>query len=369
MRKLFIISLCLLLIQSCETITDNNPVNNLLGLTVINLTAEEEDLILLFNNRHTDLAVPVKVTVDGKTYSGNLRAGGAGSRYYPKFSFRVIMNNTPIKGVMDFSLSAQPYDKTYIKTALASYLYDAVGFPVFYSEPVFVTLNNENYGIYNFIERINEDFFIKRNLPLGELYKVQFDARFTFLKENRLEASFDKEFPDDGNYSSLAALISASDNTLPLDIPEIMGKYIYIENYLWYHVISTIRSDADSYTNNFYLYKRTVSDPFSFIPWDFDKTFTGNIGLYGYNELIESLLRNDEVFSSYINKLRFVTDNIFTEENLFPIIDRLYNRLSEYYKYDPYLHNIDMMKETGIIKEFIINRRNKIKELIKDAEN
>ncbi|RPI67894.1 MAG: hypothetical protein EHM47_15185, partial [Ignavibacteriales bacterium] len=255
------------------------------------------------------------------------------------------------------------------KTALASYLYDAAGFPVFYSEPVFVTVNNKNYGIYNFIERINEEFFRKRDMALGELYKVQFDSRFTFFKENRLEATFDKEYPDDDNYSSLAELIAASDNTSPPDIPETMEKHMDIENYLWYHAISTIRSDPDSYTNNFYIYKSIVTVPFSFIPWDFDKTFTGNIGIYGYNELIESLLRNDEVFDSYINKLQFITDNIFTEGNLCPIIDNMYNRLDEYYKYDPYLVNKNVEAEINSIKNFITHRRNEIKEMIKDAEN
>ena len=363
MRLLFIVLLSLFL-SSCDTITDNNPVNSLSGLSIINIIAGEEDLIRLFNNRFTDLSIPVKVNFEGKTYSALLRASGAGSRYCPKFSFRVIMKDNTIKGINDFSLSAQPFDKTFIKTAVASYLYSSAGFPVFYSEPVFLTLNNRNYGIYNFIERIKTEFFNRRSLPLGELYKVQFDAHFTFREEDRLEEGFVKEFPDDDNYSSLADLISASDNTPAPEIPEVLGRYLDIERYLWYHVISSIRSDPDSYTNNFYLYKETLAGPFSPLPWDFDKTFTGNIGLYGYNELVESLFRNKDILSSYNTKLSFAAEQIFTESNLYPIIDEMYNRLAEYYKYDPYLVNIDMENEVKGIKDFIAKRRQQIKEII-----
>lgn len=363
MRALLIILACILL-NSCDTITDNNPVNSLSGLSVINIIADDEDLIKLLNNRFTDLEIPVKVGFEGNTFSANLRASGAGSRYYPKISFRLIMKDNSIKGIKDFSLSAQPFDKTFIRTAVASYLYSSAGFPVFYSEPVFLTLNNTNYGIYNFIERIKTDFFARRGMPLGELYKVQFDAHFTFKEEGRMEEGFSKEFPDDDNYSSLADLISASDNVAPANIPSVMGRYMDIERYLWYHVISTIRSDPDSYTNNFYLYKETLAEPFSFIPWDFDKTFTGNIGFYGYNELIESLFRNKDIVSSYTAKLGFTAEHIFTESNLFPIIDGLYNRMAEYYKYDPYLVNTNIEKEVEGIKNFISKRRQEIKEII-----
>jgi spore coat protein H len=369
MKKIIFLVLFLIFLSSCETVTDNNPVNDLTGLKIIKLIADDEDLERLFNNRFTDLAIPVKVNFEGEILKGTLRAAGAGSRYYPKFSFRVRLNDSQIFGVQEFSLSAQPSDPTFIRTALASYLYQQLNFPLFFSEPVYVTLNNQNYGIYNFIERFDNYFFTRRNIPVAELYKVQFDARFTFLKENRLEANFDKEIPDDDNYSSLADLIIASDNTPPEDIPEVMSRYMDIDNYLWYHAISTIRSDPDSYTNNFYLYKSALEAPFKFIPWDFDKTFNGSIGLFGYNELIVSLLRNEEVFESYKSKLKFIIDNIFTENNLYPIIDRYYSRLQEYYPHDPFLVNRNIIEEINFLRTFITNRRSEILVLINNGEN
>jgi len=148
-----------------------------------------------------------------------------------------------------------------------------------------------------------------------------------------------------------------------------LRKYADIDNYLWYHAISSIRSDPDSYTNNFYLYKSFFSDPFNFIPWDFDKTFTGNIGLYGPNEIIESLVRNQEIFSAYKEKVKYIIDNIFTEENLFPIIDRLYNQMEEYYKYDPFLANRNIKQETDNIKSFITQRRIELNGMLNNAEN
>jgi spore coat protein CotH len=367
--RLLITIISALFLYSCNTITDNNPVNALSGLMQIKIIAEDDDLARLFNNRFTDVAVPIKINYEGKILTGTLRAAGAGSRYYPKFGFRVKLNNSNIKGYSEFALSTQPADPTYIKTAIASYLYEAAGLPVFYSEPVFITVNNQNYGIYNFIERIDEVFFSRRNINISELYKVLFDARFTFMRENKLDATFGKEIPDDENYSSLAELIRASDQTLPGDIPLTMNKYIDIDNYLWYHAVSTIRSDPDSYTNNFYLYKTSVDGPFKSLPWDFDRTFTGNIGLYGPNELIESLIRNKEVFASYRNKMQTLVENIFTESNLYPIIDFWYSRLDEYYKLDPFLSGRNMHQEIDHLKNFIKLRRIEMMELLEYAEN
>jgi spore coat protein H len=366
--KYIIFFISAILFYSCD-VTDYNPVNELSGVKIVSLFAEDEDLERLLNNRHTSIAVPVKVNFEGETHAGVLRASGAGSRYFPKFSFRVILDNSSIMGVRDFSLSAQPSDPTYVKTAVASYLYKAYDFPVFFSEPVFVTVNNKNYGIYNFIERINEDFFRKRNVPVRELYKVMFEAKFSFLKENRLEANFEKEIPDDDNFSSLANMIIASDAAVPEDIQETLGRHMDIDNYLWYHAISTIRSDPDSYSNNFYIYKRSYESPFMFIPWDFDRTFTGDVGLYGENELIESLIRNQQVLTSYKTKLKDIAERVFTEDNLYPLIDSYYQKLKPYYSLDPYLENKDIIAEINFIKEFITLRRNKILNLGNYGEN
>jgi spore coat protein CotH len=368
MRILFLL-LISLFFSSCETINDNNPVNDLSGVTVIKITAEEDDIINLFNNRFTNLEIPVKINLDGIIHSGTAEAAGAGSRYYPKFGFRIKLNNTTISGLSEFSLSSQPADPTYIKTAIASRLYEEAGFPVFYSEPVFVTVNNRNYGLYNMVERIDPHFFYRRNLTVGELYKVQFQSKFTFNRENNLEANFDKEIPKDGNYSSLAALIRTSDETIPEDIPSVMSRYMDIENYLWYHAVSTIRSDPDSYSNNFYIYSTSVGVPFMFLPWDFDRTFTGEIGLYGSNELIESLIRNDEIFASYKNKLRHIIENSFAEEQLFPLIDNMYSKLEQYYEYDPLLTNKDIRQETEYLKNFITLRRTEMMELLEYGKN
>jgi spore coat protein CotH len=367
--RTLIILLIALGFYSCETITDNNPVNDLEGLTVIKLIAADDDLERLFNNRFSDLEIPVKINYQGNILTGTLRAAGAGSRYYPKFGFRVKLKDSSINGLSEFSLSSQPADVTYIKTAVAADLYKAVNIPVFYSEPVFVTLNNENYGVYNLVERLDYNFFYRRNLSIGELYKVNFDSRFSFSSENRLEATFEKEIPDDDNFSSLAEFITALDQTEPEDIQSEIGSYMDIENYLWYHAVSSIRSDPDSYTNNFYLYKSSVEVPFNFLPWDFDRTFTGKIGLYGDNEIVRSLFRDNDVFESYKNKVRFILENYFTESRLYPLIDGLYSKLHEYYKYDPFLAQKNMQQEIEYLKNYIKQRREELLELLTHAEN
>ena len=103
-----------------------------------------------------------------KALHGSLRPSGAGSRYFPRWSYRVELNeNEFIENINIFNLSAQVHDPTMLHTTLVAELYRQAGFYVFDNFPVFVKINNEDKGLSQFIELVNEDFFsIKSNSRL-----------------------------------------------------------------------------------------------------------------------------------------------------------------------------------------------------------
>jgi len=54
MKKYFSAIIIFFVFNSCDTVLDNNPANNLKGMDIMRMTAEEENLINFFNNKFTD---------------------------------------------------------------------------------------------------------------------------------------------------------------------------------------------------------------------------------------------------------------------------------------------------------------------------
>jgi spore coat protein CotH len=135
---------------------------------------------------------------------------------------------------------------------------------------------------------------------------------------------------------------------------------------LRYHAVSTIRTDPDSYTNNFFLYRSAPNAPFQVIPWDFDKTFfrDHDLGLYGENGIILKLLQNDSCAVLYRNFMKSYLDDVFTAQRLFPMIDSLAILIRDYHPLDPYLSQYDFSVEINSTKSFITRRRNTLLDLL-----
>jgi spore coat protein H len=357
------------LLLSCDSPTDNNPANNIKTIHTLGVYISDEDYSMLLENRFSNLSVPAEIFLKDKKYTGDIEAQGAGSRYFPKWGYTIRCDSPQsILGLKNFNLTTQVYDKTKIRNTLASYLFRQAGFYVFDSEHLFLKINNENKGLYILVERMDEDFFRKRNLPVYEVVKVGFGAKFTFNEANDLSDSFEKEIPDDKNFSNLTEFIYALDNVDNSNIFKTIGKHLDIEEYLKYHAMTSILNNSDGLTNNFFLYKESPSAPYFILPWDFDKTFDPktNYGLFGENQIIQQLFQSDSCYNLYISILKNYLNNYFNEENLYPVIDSVYSRIGEPYALDPYLgmSGLSLDSEVSTLKNFISERRKYLLSLL-----
>jgi spore coat protein H len=361
MNKFLIILFAAISFYSCETIPEFNPVSEQKTLPIVEAQINPEDYQMLLENRFGNTNVSVRLLYNGNLIDGNIEGSGAGSRFFPKWSYSLTTLNGVIENENTFNLSAQVYDRSFTKTTLASYIFREMGFPVFNSSEIFLILNNKNKGVYKLIERIDDNFFIKRQLPVYELIKVRFEAKFSMIGQNNIYTNFDKEIPDDNNLNNLAEFFNALDTISSENLTTQLGHYLDIKNYLKYHAVSTIIASVDGFTNNMYLYRSSSDSAYQIIPWDFDRSFDSQFKpiIYGDNEIIRKLKTNSQIDSIYRNELRYICNEIFTEENLFPIVDTIYNRIKEAYYLDPHLglagYNLD--EDIAAIKQFIVNRR------------
>jgi len=336
------------------------------SLSVISISIKSDHYTELIENKLLEAFVPAEMKYNNKIYRVHLSPQGAGSRYYPKFGLKITCEDGDVKGIREFNLNAQISDNLMMRTTLSTHLYRQMGFPVFYSEAVFLKINNEDKGLFLLTEKIDEDYFIRRNEKVFELMKTVFDAKFTFEGKNNPEATFEKKIPDDNNFSNLSQFIHTLDTVSIPKISSALGKHLDIENYLNYHLLTSVMNNTDGLSNNFYFYKKHGNSPYQIIPWDFDKSFNlkFSVGVSGDNHIIKKILQHPDYKNYYNNLLKIVGDYYMTESNLFPVIDSCYTKIKPFYHRDPYLQNSSESFEERVekLKEFIVSQRKMIKD-------
>ncbi len=360
MNKLILLTLIVpLFLAGCD-INNNNPADDINSIYLFHTFIRQENLSELLSNRLTDFSVPVGIKFGDKDYNGMIEAQGSGSKYLPKWSYEIELDDE-IMNLDNFNLSAQVGDPSMLRTMLASFAYRQMGFDVFDSDFAFLKINNENKGLYYVVERVEEDFFNRRNIPVFEVINTQFGASFTFNNNNNIYEYFEKEINDDDNLFYFGKLIHALDTVNQENILTKLSELLDIESYLKYHAVSTIIAAADGFRNNIIFYKRNPEGPYETLPWDFDATFnTGfNSIFYGDNEIIIKLMQNDSCFSIYKQHYTFFLENIFLPDVFDTLINQTVQKIKDGYNLDPYLgeagFNLDI--ESDKLKKFISERR------------
>jgi spore coat protein H len=350
----------IIILSGCD-VTDNNPADDLTSIYLFDSYIRQENLSNLLSNKLIDYSAPIQIFIDDEEFKGSIEAQGAASRYLPKWSFEIELDDGKIINLSNFNLSAQVSDPSMLKTTLASFVYREIGFKVFDSDFAFLKINGKNKGLYYIIERVEEDFFRRRNLPVYEVINTLFDAKFTLNNGNNIYEFFEKEINDDDNLFNFETFINVLDTIKQENIFSELGKLLDIDSYLKYHAASTIIAAKDGFRNNIIFYKRTPESTYETLPWDFDGSFNPAFTeiLYGDNEIIDKLLLNDSCFAIYKFYYNYCLENIFTKSNLFSIIDEVMKKIKMGYQLDPYLgeagYNLDI--EADKLKNFISERR------------
>jgi hypothetical protein len=232
---------------------------------------------------------------------------------------------------------------------------------------VFLKINNRDKGLYLIIERIDEQFFLARNIPVYEIYKAGLDADFSFESLQHPRFAYEKNLPEDNNYTHLFNFINALDTGRVSTIDQNLAEYLDIDRWITYHAISSITNNGDAFNNNYYLQRRTGAAPYRFIPWDFDRAFNPqhNVGLAGQNTLFDKLILNPRIRDKYVAEIELLLQNYLREDVIFPVIDSTAAHIEAAYNLDPFLgaggynldYQVNQLKEL-ISKQIIFFREN-----------
>ncbi|MCJ8314854.1 MAG: CotH kinase family protein [Saccharospirillaceae bacterium] len=363
MKSLWLL-LSVIFISSCD-IKQSEPASSFLPKQqLMDITIDDEDYVQLLENKLQNLEFPISIQYNDGLYTGLLRSSGAASRINSRWSFRIQLNDAQtINELNVFNLSAQIFDPTLLATDVASYYYQQAGFPSFKHSHIFLRINGKDEGLKKMIEKVDVNFFEKRQLEVSELFKSGSQISFSFQTGNPdslPQSSFDKKIPNNENYNTLDQLYYALDSKEIRNTTNSIEQNLDIKQYLKYHAITSFINNLDAFRNNFFLWKTNASAPIKIIPWDYDWAFkrTQSVGLYGHNAIIHIMLKDQEMFEFYKLELENLMTNVDLERDVFPIIDAKALEIKRAYELDPFLNEIyDFEEETNKLKIFITERK------------
>jgi len=359
--KKFLLSLVLAWSSfSCSSIVSNDDASNTQkDFPTVNLYIDDENYASLLQQKLLNYYVPAIIEYYGAYRSGIIRPYGSGSRYYPAWSYHILIKEKAPVG--SFVLSSQVNDKTMLRSILMVTLCNKVGVRTPDVELVTVTINGEYQHLYLKTDRIDEYYFSNHGESLVELIKAGSSSVFLLNDPRFTLFSFEKQYPDDDNLSAFVEFLDmlskvSKDSSV---WKEFETSYLDVPSYLTFHALMVITNNRDGLANNFLLYRLRARSPYEIITHDFDSAFDvdGDIELTGGNEIIKALSQNEEWKKQYYLIMKEIAEKYFTEELLFPIIDANAPKILQASKTASYFNENLYSYEVDALKNFITRRR------------
>lgn len=248
----------------------------------------EKELAVFY---HTDVEVPAKLTVDGKTYPEvGVRFRGASSFFTVAEGLKRSLNisvdhadkDQRVLGAKTLNWLNSHTDPTYLRTPL--YYHVARQYlPAHRANHVRVVINGESWGIYVNVEQFNADFIRERFAsPQGARWKVPGSPRgrgaLTYLGDDPApyRQIYDLKTKDDPKaWTDLAKLCRILGQTPPGELEAALAPILEVDGALKFLALENTFINGDGYwirSSDYNLYQ----DPrgrFHIIPHDANETF------------------------------------------------------------------------------------------------
>ncbi|NRD76717.1 CotH kinase family protein [Bacillus sp. BRMEA1] len=353
------------------------------------LAIKKEDLEELRNDVWNDDPVPGYLTVENKIYDVDIAYRGSYTREFRKKSYWLdFIEPEEFNGSREIHLNAGFKDPSLIRNKLSLDFFQDIRVLSPESQHINLTLNGSVEGVYLQLESVDDLFLQKRGLPEGPIYyAINNYANFSFMRNKKVKKEILSGYEQKvGNWTDdfyLQELITKINTTPINEFPEIIERYIHIENYLRWLSGAVCTMNNDGFTHNYALYRNSQTGLFEILPWDYDATWgrkvNGGVMEHDYvpiegkldNHLSFLLLQIPEYRKRYRSILEEILETRFTVDYLEEKIVFLHQALRPHILHDPYkkksIHSFD--DEPDFILQFIKARRSYLINQLKNLEN
>jgi hypothetical protein len=231
-----------------------------------------------------------------------------------KIRFDKYDENGRFRGLRKITLNNMVEDPTMMREVLGYRLLRAMGVPAPDTGYVNVYVNGERYGLYLFVESIDESFLARNFVDTsGGLYEGEYGCD---LRVEDVDG-FDKDHGAKQSRSDLRALASVADagsdglffgDEAMLDTPRVLA----------YLAVSAFIGDFDGYrhSHNYRVYHEPSRGKWSFIPWGIDRAFKKSLSIFDSEGTVAKRCFSDAGCRlAYVRMMRQVADK-FESMNL-----------------------------------------------------
>lgn len=312
------------------------------GLTVIEIRLPEDRKNDFLADFRGDVPYEAEIRINGQENQGTISPAGSTSiSLYKKSLDCEIESGSRDAAGTGFRLSAQKTDTSLLRSIVGFEFYRRIGLPVPDVEPVVVYLNGELWGLYIKIEKIDENFFERRNTKVDFMYKADNGAAFDQVSLQRPNNVFDVKIGEKNFEYVKEITYLLEDSTNPRN-QAILNKMIDLDSVRQLTRGITLISHWDSVFNNFHLYRIKGGKKFYALAWDLDAIFDleGHPFSPGYvessyNRLFRYAIQTD--LNSHLTSLRSDLNSHFNGATLDSIANPAIARMREAYAADPVL--------------------------------
>jgi len=237
------------------------------------------------DHRYTDLLEPAVLYHDGTLIDGiQVRVRGQSARSYPKKHWKFHMPHghdfynpdlVPIP-LDQFNLQGNYSDKTYSRERLSYDTFRETGSPAGITHSVRLQQNGEFFGLYTFLQAMDDDYLTTNNLDEnGAWYKAFDDCRFRSLSS--LPGEYEKKTRLGEGYDDIFALLDGANNLSGQARRDFLFDNVDLAGMANYLATTVAIHNTDFPHKNYFLYRDTAGNGrWTMHPWDMDLTFGRN---------------------------------------------------------------------------------------------
>ncbi len=272
------------------------------------------------------------VTIDGESLEniGVRKKGFIGSQNIQKPSLKLnldeYVDGAELFGVDNIVLNNGVQDGALIRQCLSYALFDKAGLPAPRCNYARVSVNEEDLGIYVHVEPVKRSFLRAHfENDDGDLYEGTV-SDFHRLWYATFEPKTDET--DTALGPIIALMDDLQDGSIPLE--SVLEAHIELDSFLTYLAMETWTGHWDGYggnQNNFFIYRDTETDRFTFIPWGMDGAFDLRVledsfvpqGAY----IAKAIHESPELSDRFYDRLGELLDVVYNEGEILAEIDRM----------------------------------------------
>jgi len=269
----------------------------------------------------------------------------------------------PLNGMTTINLIFETNERFLLAEPLAYEVYQRAGNAAELHDFVRLWIDGQLLGYHLLIEQPNRAFLHRIHLTGdGNLYKCQWFGQ-------GVVGQHEKKTNTRAGHDDLLALVDSLDRTKGDEQWAVIKKNFNVEQVINYFAVNTCLSHWDGFFNNYYAYHEIGGGKWEMYPWDQDKTwgFYDNMpenevfydmplsfgmegdappgwpkdrppprGFGGKSQwwrpggyFSKPLLANAHFRNQFLARTKELLENVYTEENFFPIIDQMGERLKE----------------------------------------